>query len=144
MNNVDLFEIEHKVHQWVTQLGIAAAHQNWSRTENGVQKYGLHPDTKAQLGIFLSGSLLDESTDTPLHTKLSVWEHVVTQFAAQVVARDFPVEAQKKKGENNWVLNSEKIWGCLCQLYVQELDLRNKINASIAKRLQSDRKALKM
>ena len=143
MNTVDLFEIEHKVHQWVTQLGIAAAHQNWSRTENGVQKYGLNPDTKAQLGSFMSGSLLDESNDTPLHTKMSVWEHVVSQFAAEVVARDFPMEAQSKKGENSRVLNGEKIWGCLCQLYVQELDLRNKINNSIANRLQSG-KPLKM
>lgn len=143
MNTVDLFEIEHKVHQWVTQLGIAAAHQNWSRTENGVQKYGLNPDTKAQLGAFMSGSLLDESNDTPLHTKMSVWEHVVSLFAAEVVARDFPMEAQSKKGENSRVLNGEKIWGCLCQLYVQELDVRNKINNSIANRLQSG-KPLKM
>lgn len=144
MNNIDLFEIEHKVHQWITQLSMAAAKQGWSITDNGVKKYGLGSDKKVMLGISISESILDERNDIPLQTKLSVWEHVFAQFSDEVTARDFPIAVQKTKNETSWSLDVNKISSYLLQLYEQELDVRNKINAAIAEKLQTNSKSLKM
>ena len=137
--NIDAYELEHKVHQWISRLSVAAMHQKWAPGHGNIQKYGLSNTNKVKLGAYICGSLLDESGDVPLVTRMSVWEHVFEQFAAYVTKNDYPsscyVQEEKQK-----VFNLEKAWGCLCQWYVQELDVRNQINSHFATRLESDRK----
>lgn len=139
MSNIDLFEIEHKVHQWLSRLSVAAMHQNWGTVKTDVQKFGLSNDAKIQLGQYIYGSLLDESSAIALQTRASVWEHVFEQFAAYVTKNDFPpdcfIQKEKKK-----TLKMENTWGCLCQWYVQELNVRSKIDNHVATRLENDRK----
>lgn len=137
--NVDAYELEHKVHQWVSRLSVASMHQNWGTGKDNVQKHGLSNTSKVQLGQYICGSLLDESSEVPLITRMSVWEHVFEQFTAHVTKNDYPsscyVQEEQKK-----IFKIEKAWGCLCQWYVQELDVRNKINSHFATRLGSNRK----
>lgn len=137
--NIDAYELEHKVHQWVSRLSVAAMHQNWALGQHAIQKYGLSTNNKAKLGAYICGSLLDESSEVPLITRMSVWEHVFEQVTAYVTKNDYPsscyVQEEKRK-----VFQMEKTWEWLCQWYVQELDVRNKINSQFATLLESDRK----
>lgn len=137
--NADAYELEHKVHQWVSGVSVAAMHQNWGTGSNNIQKQGLSNASKVRLGEYIVGSLLDESSTIPLNTRMSVWEHVFVQFAAYVTKNDFPPECCVNKDQTK-LFQVENAWGCLCQWYVQELDVRNKINDHFTTRLEADRK----
>lgn len=141
--NIDIQELEHEVHTLITQLSIATAKQGWGLMKDDVKEYGLTSDAKIKLAKHLSGSLLDESGAVPLSTKLSVWKQVFAQFSETVAVKDYPEVAWDKKDDNRRTLNTDKIWGCLCMVYTQEITVRNAIESSIASRLQSERR-LKM
>lgn len=142
MSNIDLFEIEHKVHHWVTQLSVAAAQQNWGVAKHGGQHYGLSSHLKVSLAKYVSGSILDESDAISIQTKLSVWEQVFAQFSATVTQRDFP-HGSMQDDNGNQTLDAERMWGYLHQLYGEEFHIRHQISADINAGMQMDRK-LKM
>lgn len=137
--NIDAYELEHKVHQWVSRLSVASMHQQWKTAQDNIQTHGLSNTSKVKLGAYICGSLMDESSEVPLITRMSVWEHVFEQFTAHVTKNDYPNSCYSQE-EQTKMFNIDKTWGCLCQWYVQELDVRKKINTHLATRLESDRK----
>lgn len=77
IDTVDLSALETSVHKWLSDLSATAQSQNWVVTMDGKPTiFGIGKESRQFLAQRIVENLLDETSDTPIPVRVSVWDSV--------------------------------------------------------------------
>lgn len=135
-NTIDLSELETSVHKWLSDLSAAAQSQNWSVRIHGKSTiFGLGKEYRQFLAQRIVENLLEEISDTPMSTRVSVWDSVFVEFCNYIKTHDFPKEIMEDQGKKI-NLNKEGLWTWLEKTYQTQLSYRSDIESIFTNHLR--------
>jgi len=135
IDTVDLSALETSVHKWLSDLSATAQSQNWVVTMDGKPTiFGIGKESRQFLAQRIVENLLDETSDTPIPVRVSVWDSVFVEFCNYVKTHDFPKGITENNGKK-MNLNKEGLWTWLERTHQTQLSYRLDIESVFANHL---------
>lgn len=142
MNNVDVLDLEQKIHQWCNIIGHAAIKKGWQFTvgfENtaptqwrGLALHRVMADKMIKI-------ILDESIPTPIRARIEIMEESCKYIASLVHDFNFPEHViEPQRDSTHGSLNLEKLADYLSEVYSIELFNRSEIENVLSSHLSGE------
>lgn len=131
MNNLDLQELEQKIHQWSNTIGNASVPHGWVFAvgfDDTVHERwpGLSlPDVVIEKMVDI---ILDDKVDTPLRARMEAMDEVCTYIAKVVAEKNFPERVLiKEPGRDKPKLDFQKLADYIQDVYFVNMHTRSRI-----------------
>lgn len=144
MNNVDMLDLEQKIHQWCNLISHASIKQGWQFSvgfENTAPAQWRGLALHSVLANKMIQILLDESSPTPIRTRIEIMEESSKYIANVVCDCNFPEHIMEKKSGSS-ALSLEKLEDYLAEVYSVELFNRSEIQNVLSVHLSGEMKSV--
>lgn len=141
MNNVDLLDLEQKIHQWCNMISRVAIKRGWEFTvgfENSSSSQWKGLALHNVLAVKMLQVVLDDDDSTPVRTRMEVMEESCKYIEQIVQDFDFPDRVFEKYNQTQRNINFTYLAEYLLEVYAVELFRRSEIQKAFGDHLNAE------
>lgn len=142
MNNLDIQDLEQKIHHWSSTIGNAAIPHGWKFAVEFNGEIREHwPGLSMNDAVFqkMLDIILDETIDTPLRTRMEVMDETCGYIAQVIAERNLPERVLVREGsQERPSLDFPKLIDYIHDVYFAHLHIRSRIQNVLGARMNAE------
>lgn len=145
MNNVDMLDLEQKIHQWCNMISRAAIKRGWEFTvgfDNASSSQWKGLALHNELAAKMLQVVLDDDNQTPVRTRMEVMEESCKYIEQIVQDCGFPDRVFEKHNQTQGVINLSGLADYLLEVYAVELFHRSEIQKAFSDHVNAEVKSV--